>query len=131
MEDNNYQPQYNQPYNQPQYPQPQNDYPQYGQQLPEIDTPDFLPKAVTATALAFVPVASIVAIILGAANRGRIRKYLANGGSRTAKVRVSSILSNVGLWTGVGMTIFYAIYFFVFFMAFLAGTHHPSSYYYY
>ena len=136
MEDNNYQPQYNQPYNQPQYPQPQNDYPQYGQpqynqQYPAQETPDFLPKAVTATALAFVPVASIVAIILGAANRGRIRKYLANGGRRTAKVRVSSILSNVGLWTGVGMTIFYAIYFFVFFMAFLAGTHHPSSYYYY
>ena len=110
MEDNNYQPQYNQPYNQPQYPQPQNDYPQYGQQLPEIDTPDFLPKAIAAVVMSQFPVASIIAIVFGANNKRSIRDYLAMGGKMTPKVRVSHILSTVGLWLGVGATIIYGFY---------------------
>lgn len=67
--------------------------------------------AIVAIALSAFPIAGIVAIILGAANKGRINDYLANGGVRTGKIRVSSILSNVGLWLGLGMTIFYALYF--------------------
>ena len=114
MEDNNYQPQYNQPYNQPQYPQPQNDYPQYGQQLPEIDTPDFLPKAIATVVMSQFPVASIIAIVFGANNKRNIRDYLAMGGKMTPKVRVSHILSTVGLWLGVGATILYGIYFLYF-----------------
>ena len=110
MEDNNYQPQYNQPYNQPQYPQPQNDYPQYGQQLPEIDTPDFLPKAIATVVMSQFPVASIIAIVFGANNKRNIRDYLAMGGKMTPKVRVSHILSTVGLWLGVGATIIYGFY---------------------
>ncbi|MBR4487081.1 MAG: hypothetical protein IKO89_00780 [Bacteroidales bacterium] len=110
MEDNNYQPQYNQPYNQPQYPQPQNDYPQYGQQLPEIDTPDFLPKAIATVVMSQFPVASIIAIVFGANNKRNIRDYLAMGGKMTPKVRVSHILSTVGLWLGVGATILYGFY---------------------
>lgn len=110
MEDNNYQPQYNQPYNQPQYPQPQNDYPQYGQQYPAMETPDFLPKAIAAAVMSEFPVASIIAIIVGANNRRRIQDYLAMGGKMTPKVRVSHILSTVGLWLGVGMTIIWGIY---------------------
>ena len=110
MEDNNYQPQYNQPYNQPQYPQPQNDYPQYGQQLPEIDTPDFLPKAIATVVMSQFPVASIIAIVFGANNKRNIRDYLAMGGKMTQKVRVSHILSTVGLWLGVGATILYGFY---------------------
>lgn len=109
MEDNNY-PQYNQPYNQPQYPQPQNDYPQYGQQLPEIDTPDFLPKAIATVVMSQFPVASIIAIVFGANNKRNIRDYLAMGGKMTPKVRVSHILSTVGLWLGVGATILYGFY---------------------
>lgn len=110
MEDNNYQPQYNQPYNQPQYPQPQNDYPQYGQQFPEIDTPDFLPKAIATVVMSQFPVASIIAIVFGANNKRNIRDYLAMGGKMTPKVRVSHILSTVGLWLGVGATILYGFY---------------------
>lgn len=110
MEDNNYQPQYNQPYNQPQYPQPQNDYPQYGQQFPEIDTPDFLPKAIATVVMSQFPVASIIAIVFGANNKRNIRDYLAMGGKMTPKVRVSHILSTVGLWLGVGATIIYGFY---------------------
>lgn len=110
MEDNNYQPQYNQPYNQPQYPQPQNDYLQYGQQLPEIDTPDFLPKAIATVVMSQFPVASIIAIVFGANNKRNIRDYLAMGGKMTPKVRVSHILSTVGLWLGVGATILYGFY---------------------
>lgn len=110
MEDNNYQPQYNQPYNQPQYPQPQKDYPQYGQQLPEIDTPDFLPKAIATVVMSQFPVASIIAIVFGANNKRNIRDYLAMGGKMTPKVRVSHILSTVGLWLGVGATILYGFY---------------------
>ena len=105
MEDNNY-PQYNQP----QYPQPQNDYPQYGQQLPEIDTPDFLPKAIATVVMSQFPVASIIAIVFGANNKRNIRDYLAMGGKMTPKVRVSHILSTVGLWLGVGATILYGFY---------------------
>ena len=110
MEDNNYQPQYNQPYNQTQYPQPQYDYPQYGQQLPEIDTPDFLPKAIATVVMSQFPVASIIAIVFGANNKRNIRDYLAMGGKMTPKVRVSHILSTVGLWLGVGATIIYGFY---------------------
>lgn len=119
MEDNNYQPQYNQPqYNQPQYPQPQNDYPQYGQQYPAMETPDFLPKAIAAAVMSEFPVASIIAIIVGANNRRRIQDYLAMGGKMTPKVRVSHILSTVGLWLGVGMTIIWGIYFLYFCLIF-------------
>lgn len=116
MEDNNYQPQYNQPqYNQPQYNQPQNGYPQYGQPqygqpYPAPETPDFLPKAIAAAVMSEFPVASIIAIIVGANNRRRIQDYLAMGGKMTPKVRVSHILSTVGLWLGVGMTILYGFY---------------------
>lgn len=140
MENNNYQPQNNQPqynqpqYNQPPYSQPPYAYPQYGQPqynqpYPAPETPDFLPKAIAAVVMSEFPIASIIAIVVGANNRRRIQDYLAMGGKRTPKVRVSSILSTVGLWLGVGMTIFYAIYFFIYFMAFFVGMH--SSHYYY
>jgi hypothetical protein len=145
MENNNYQPQNNQPqytqpqYNQPQYNQPpyshppyaypQYGQPQYNQPYPAPETPDFLPKAIAAVVMSEFPIASIIAIAVGASNRRRIQEYLAMGGKRTPKVRVSSILSTVGLWLGVGMTIFYAIYFFIYFMAFFVGMH-SSPYYY-
>lgn len=110
------QPQYNYP------PQQQYGYPQQQYNYPyPLQAPDFLPMAVTAVVLAEIPVASIVAIILGAKNKRRIQNYLAEGGQRTAKVRVSSILSTVGLWLGVGMTIFYAFYLF-YFIAIMAVT---------
>lgn len=111
MEDNNYQPQYNQP----QYSQPQNDYPQYGQPqygqpYPAPETPDFLPKAIATVVMSQFPVASIIAIVFGANNKRNIRDYLAMGGKMTPKVRVSHILSTVGLWLGVGATILYGFY---------------------
>ena len=40
------------------------------------------------------------------------------GGKMTPKVRVSHILSTVGLWLGVGMTIIWAIYFLYFCLIF-------------
>ena len=114
------QPQYSYPpqqqydYSQQQYGYPQQ---QYNYPYP-MQAPDFLPMAITALVLAEIPVASIVAIILGSKNKRRIQNYLAEGGQRTAKVKVSSILSTVGLWLGVGMTIFYAVYFFYLFAIF-------------
>ena len=110
MEDNNYQPQYNQQ----QYTYPQNDYPQYNQPYPAPGAPDFLPKAIAAVIMSEFPVASIIAIVFGAHNRADIQDYLAMGGKMTPKVRVSHILSTVGLWMGVGMTIFYGVYFLYF-----------------
>lgn len=119
MEDNNYQPQYNQPqYNQPQNGYPQYGQPQYGQPYPAPETPDFLPKAIAAVIMCEFPVASIIAIIVGANNRRRIQDYLAMGGKMTPKVRVSHILSTVGLWLGVGMTIIWGIYFLYFCLIF-------------
>lgn len=119
MEDNNYQPQYNQPqYNQPQNGYPQYGQPQYDQPYPAPETPDFLPKAIAAAVMSEFPVASIIAIIVGANNRRRIQDYLAMGGKMTPKVRVSHILSTVGLWLGVGMTIIWGIYFLYFCLIF-------------
>lgn len=84
--------------------------PQYINPAP-APAPNFLPVAIVAVALAAIPFAGIASIILGAKNKKKIKNYLAEGGPKTAMVKVSSILSTVGLWFGLGMTIYWAIYF--------------------
>ena len=68
-------------------------------------------KGIASAVMAFIPILSIVGIILGGINNGAVKKYLAAGGVHTGKVKAASITSKIGLIAGIIMTIFYIIYF--------------------
>jgi hypothetical protein len=108
------QPQYNQPYGQPQYVQQPID-PNY-----EEKTKSLLTKAIVACALAAMPIASIVSIIMGSKNRKDVLEYINQCGQHTVKLKVCSCLSRAAKYAGIGYTIFwgfYAMYFGSFMLA--------------
>ena len=120
MDNNNYysQPQYNQPYGQPQYQytQPQQPIdPNYSEKAKSL-----LTKAIVACAISAMPIASIVAIFLGSSNRKDVLEYISQCGQHTTKLKVCSCLSRTAKYAGIGYTIFwafYALYFGLFFFA--------------
>lgn len=71
----------------------------------------FLKKAIAGLVCAAFPIASIVAIFLGAGNHKDIVNYVAAGGMHTAKIKTCAIMSRGAFFAGIGMTIVYAIYF--------------------
>ncbi len=108
----------NNQYQQPQYQQAQQTY-QYQapvqQQQPvdpnyaEVST-DFLTKAIVAGAISTLPVGSIIAINMATKNRAALLDYLSRGGLHTVKIKISSALSRAARYSGIGFTIFWAVW---------------------
>ena len=116
----NYQQQYQpygqqpqQPYAQPQqYQQQQYAQARYVQTDPDYEAKasELLTGAITSVILPAFPVASIIAIFKGKANRKKVLEYLENGGLHTTKIKVCSALSRAGTYLGIGMTVVWAFF---------------------
>ena len=112
MDNNQYQ------YQQPQYQQAQQTY-QYQapvQQQQPIDpnypavSKEFLTQAIVAGAISSLPVGSIIAINMATKNRAALLDYLSRGGMHTVKIKISSALSRGARYSGIGFTIFWAVW---------------------
>ena len=108
----------NNQYQQPQYQQAQQTY-QYQapvQQQQPVDpnyaevSNDFLTKAIVAGAISTIPVGSIIAINMATKNRAALLDYLSRGGMHTVKIKISSALSRAARYSGIGFTIFWAVW---------------------
>ena len=108
----------NNQYQQPQYQQAQQTY-QYQapvQQQQPVDpnyaevSNDFLTKAIVAGAISTLPVGSIIAINMATKNRAALLDYLSRGGLHTVKIKISSALSRGARYSGIGFTIFWAVW---------------------
>ena len=108
----------NNQYQQPQYQQAQQTY-QYQapvQQQQPVDpnyaevSNDFLTKAIVAGAISTIPVGSIIAINMATKNRAALLDYLSRGGMHTVKIKISSALSRGARYSGIGFTIFWAVW---------------------
>lgn len=108
----------NNQYQQPQYQQAQQTY-QYQapvQQQQPVDpnyaevSKDFLTKAIVAGAISTLPVGSIIAINMATKNRAALLDYLSRGGMHTVKIKISSALSRAARYSGIGYTIFWAVW---------------------
>lgn len=88
----------------------------------EAKASGFLKKAIAGLICAAFPIASIVAIFLGAGNHKAIVDYVAAGGLHTPKIKTCAALSKGSIFAGIAMTIIYAIYFIYFILAILAIT---------
>ena len=80
----------------------------------------FLKKTIAALVCAAFPIASIVAIFLGAGNHRAIVDYVNAGGLHTGKIKTCAALSKAAIFAGIGMTIVYAIYIIYFVLMILA-----------
>lgn len=76
----------------------------------------FLKKAIIGIVCTMFPIASIVAIFLGTGNHKAIEEYIASGGMHTPKIKTCAVLSKGAFFGGIGMTVFYAIYFIFMFL---------------
>lgn len=71
---------------------------------------DFLTKAIVAGAISSLPVGSIIAINMATKNRAALLDYLSRGGMHTVKIKISSALSRGARYSGIGFTIFWAVW---------------------
>ena len=71
---------------------------------------DFLTKAIVAGAISTLPVGSIIAINMATKNRAALLDYLSRGGLHTVKIKISSALSRAARYSGIGFTIFWAVW---------------------
>lgn len=108
----------NNQYQQPQYQQAQQTY-QYQapvQQQQPVDpnypavSKEFLTQAIVAGAISSLPVGSIIAINMATKNRAALLDYLSRGGLHTVKIKISSALSRGARYSGIGFTIFWAVW---------------------
>ena len=108
----------NNQYQQPQNQQAQQTY-QYQapvQQQQPIDpnypavSKEFLTQAIVAGAISSLPVGSIIAINMATKNRAALLDYLSRGGMHTVKIKISSALSRGARYSGIGFTIFWAVW---------------------
>ena len=108
----------NNQYQQPQYQQAQQTY-QYQapvQQQQPIDpnypavSKEFLTQAIVAGVISSLPVGSIIAINMATKNRAALLDYLSRGGMHTVKIKISSALSRGARYSGIGFTIFWAVW---------------------
>lgn len=76
----------------------------------------FLKKAIIGIVCTMFPIASIVAIFLGTGNHKAIEEYVASGGMHTPKIKTCAVLSKGAFFGGIGMTVFYVIYFIFMFL---------------
>ena len=87
----------------------------------EMKASAFMRKAITGIICAGFPIASIVAIFLGSGNHKAIVDYVAAGGMHTPKIKTCAVLSKGAMYGGIGMTIFYAVYFAFWFLLICAA----------
>ena len=108
----------NNQYQQPQYQQAQQTY-QYQapvQQQQPVDpnypavSKEFLTQAIVAGAISSLPVGSIIAINMATKNRAALLDYLSRGGLHTVNIKISSALSRGARYSGIGFTIFWAVW---------------------
>lgn len=108
----------NNQYQQPQYQQAQPVY-QYQAPVQQQQPADphyaemakeFLTKAIVACAISSLPVGSIIAINIATKNRQSLLDYLSRGGLHTSRIKLSSALSRAGRYSGIGFTIFWAVW---------------------
>ena len=71
----------------------------------------FMKSAITGIICAGFPIASIIAICIGSRNHKAIVDYVASGGMHTPKIKTSAALCKGAMYGGIGMTIFYVVYF--------------------
>ena len=71
---------------------------------------DFLTKAIVAGAISTLPVGSIIAINMATKNMAALLDYLSRGGLHTVKIKISSALSRAARYSGIGFTIFWAVW---------------------
>jgi hypothetical protein len=88
----------------------------------EAKASGFMKKAIAGLICAAFPIASIVAIFLGAGNHKAIVDYVAAGGLHTPKIKTCAALSKGSIFAGIAMTIIYAVYFIYIVLAILALT---------
>lgn len=88
----------------------------------EAKASGFLKKAIAGLICAAFPIASIVAIFLGAGNHKAIVDYVAAGGMHTPKIKTCAALSKGSIFAGIAMTLIYAFYFVYIILAILALT---------
>ena len=110
----------NNQYQQPQYQQAQYQqgyqYQAPVQQQQPIDpnypavSKEFLTQAIVAGAISSLPVGSIIAINMATKNRAALLDYLSRGGMHTVKIKISSALSRGARYSGIGFTIFWAVW---------------------
>ena len=71
---------------------------------------DFLTKAIVSCCISSLPVGSIIAINMATKNRAALLDYLSRGGLHTVKIKISSALSRGARYSGIGFTIFWAVW---------------------
>ena len=99
MENNNYNYQQNQPY------QFQAVDPNYSETVK-----GFLTRAIVMGAVSSLTVGSIIAIFKAKKNREDVLDYINKGGPHTTRIKVCSCLSRAAFYSGIGFTIFWAVY---------------------
>lgn len=87
----------------------------------EMKASAFMKSAITGIICAGFPIASIIAICIGSRNHKAIVDYVASGGMHTPKIKTSAALSKGAMYGGIGMTIFYAVYFVFWFLVICAA----------
>lgn len=114
-------------YQQPTYQEPVYQQPTYQQPTaPAINTTPILVMGILSICFACTFYFSFLGIIFGAIGKGKVKSYLAAGGTLSGKAKVGSILSTVGLILGIVMTVIA----FIVLIALIAGGGSYYSYYY-
>lgn len=113
-----------------------NYYNNYGYQQPLYRRPDLNPTpffvmAIVGLALSVSMWLSIAGIIVSAIALGKAKNFIAAGGLYEGKAKVGKILSTVGLWVGVGMSVVFVIYIISLIVLAASGSYYDPYYYYY
>lgn len=121
---------------QPVYQQPYQAYPQYSSPRPE-DVPGLqsmvesaFGKGLASTIMSPFPIASIIAIIMGAKAKGQVseadRLAAQYGTKAPGKRTAAKILGNIGFGLGIGMTVFWVImiFYIILIVALIAETNY-------
>jgi len=91
------------------YAQPESEYSAPVEASP-AETGSIFGKGIAAVIMAWFPITSIVAIILGSIARKAFDEIYASGATISAKLRGGAILAKVGKIAGIVMTIFWVFY---------------------
>lgn len=95
-----------QPYGRQQTQQPYG-YQQQANVMTTVSPTNVLVLGIVALSLAWEPIASIAAIVLGAIAMAKANRYYAEGGVFSGKVKTGRILGMVGMISGIVMTVIY------------------------
>ena len=80
-----------------------------------------LKTAIISACICWLPIGSIIAIVMANRNLAELHSYLNNGGLHTPKIKASSATSKGGKYGGIGFTILWGVYFLFFIMVIVLG----------